>query len=134
MRDKVSKELSAKITHLSALMTLFVVFIHYSSMCENYCGTHRKGFLAMVDYFGQGLTRNAVPLFFIISGILAFWNADQKNGGGGAGSRRKEKDPDIRSSVCDLELCCFRIFHRFGILQHGIHTVHIPHLHSEMLV
>lgn len=82
MRDKVSKELSAKITHLSALMTLFVVFIHYSSMCENYCGTHRKGFLAMVDYFGQGLTRNAVPLFFIISGILAFWNADQKNGGG----------------------------------------------------
>ena len=33
----------------------------------------------MVDYFGQGISRNAVPLFFVISGMLAFWNVEAKN-------------------------------------------------------
>lgn len=81
MNQKISKALSAKITHLSALMTLFVVYIHYSAMSGDiYSGDQSAVWLALVDYFGQGITRNAVPLFFIISGILAFWNAEEENG------------------------------------------------------
>lgn len=81
MKDRISKELSAKITHLSALMTLFVVFIHYSAMNGDlYSDDQNALWLALVDFFGQGITRNAVPLFFLISGILAFWNVEAKNG------------------------------------------------------
>lgn len=53
-----------------ALLTLFVVFIHYSSSFV--CNVKGSISLSIVDYFGQGITRNAVPLFFFMSGILTF--------------------------------------------------------------
>ena len=80
MGIKISRELSTRITHLSALMTLFVVYIHYSAMCDAFCGEQDAWWLILEDYFGQGLTRNAVPVFFIISGILAFWNVTMETG------------------------------------------------------
>lgn len=69
-QNSISDFLSNKIGHYMALLTLFVVFIHYSSsFVGNVTGEIP---LAIVDYFGQCVTRNSVPLFFFMSGILAF--------------------------------------------------------------
>ena len=76
MEKKVSVFLSRKISHFSVVLTLWVIYIHYSTAClSNYIGGS-KTWLRLLDYFGQGITRNAVPCFFIISGILAFRNSN----------------------------------------------------------
>ena len=70
-QNSITDFLSRKISHFMAVMTLFVVFIHYSSSyVSNVDGINS---LRILDYFGQGITRNAVPLFFFMSGILTFF-------------------------------------------------------------
>ena len=73
---KISKFLSRKISVLSAMLTLMVVFIHFTASCHLYVGECYSIFAHIQDYIGQGITRNAVPLFFFISGLLAFWYSD----------------------------------------------------------
>lgn len=69
----ISKYLSNKITHMSVVFSIWIIFIHYSSSCDMYDNTF---FVHFADYIGQGITRNAVPLFFFISGVLAFWKVN----------------------------------------------------------
>lgn len=60
-----------KITALSFFLMIMIVNIH----CYNLRPSFTKGFNTFVqDLFSQGLSRVAVPLFFLISGYLFFFN------------------------------------------------------------
>ena len=68
---QVTNFLSKKISHLMCLFTLMVVYIHYSSSyIEN---VSQKFSHYIIYFFGQCLPRNAVPCFFLISGILTYY-------------------------------------------------------------
>ena len=74
MSNKVNGYLSKKISHYMFVLTLMVVFIHVSGYMRDklYVGELRYEWNVFIEIFGQGITRVAVPLFFVISGILAF--------------------------------------------------------------
>lgn len=73
---KISNYLSSKISHIMVVMTLFVVYMHYSSSYIH--NVNNVYVFRVVDYFGQAFSRNAVPLFFFISGVLAFWKVNDR--------------------------------------------------------
>lgn len=73
----ISTFLSHKITHSSVIFTLMVIYIHY--VAGSHLSEGLSTFNRVIDYFGQGITRNAVPCFFLISGMLLFWKVDEKN-------------------------------------------------------
>lgn len=73
----ISAFLSNKITHSSVVFTLMVVFIHYSASCNLFENSNIWD--RIIDYLGQGITRNAVPCFFLISGMLLFWKVDRES-------------------------------------------------------
>lgn len=74
MSMKVNPYLSKKIAHYMAILTLMVVFIHTSGSFRDkiYIGSFESGWDIFIEIIGQGITRVAVPLFFVISGVLAF--------------------------------------------------------------
>ncbi|MBR0333564.1 MAG: acyltransferase family protein [Bacteroidales bacterium] len=73
-KEGVSVFLSRKISHLMPLLTLMVVYIHYSTSFVNNVTESMQ--LRVIDYMGQCVSRNAVPLFFFISAILSFYKID----------------------------------------------------------
>ena len=74
----MNKYLSDKIKAISFLLIIFVVFLHSTNLKVNF-KTHQglvsQGINSFIQHFiSEGITRTAVPLFFIISGYLFFLN------------------------------------------------------------
>ena len=69
--------LSHKITDSSVVFTLMVVFIHYSASCKLFKNSNIWD--RIIDYLGQGITRNAVPCFFLILGMFHFGKVDRES-------------------------------------------------------
>jgi surface polysaccharide O-acyltransferase-like enzyme len=76
----MDKYLSKKIKVLSFLAMIMVVFLHaYISDIKSLSGTinFSKGYALCFQYFfSQGITRVAVPLFYLFSGYLFFLNME----------------------------------------------------------
>ncbi len=74
----MNKELSRKFTVISFLSMVLVVILHANNMVINLSSGNiivPKGYNSLIqDFFTQGISRIAVPLFFIISGYLYFLN------------------------------------------------------------
>lgn len=72
--------LSNKLTKISFIATLMVLFLHSSNSLvaiNTDSGSFRihKGFSQFVqDFISGGITNVAVPIFFLISGYLFFFN------------------------------------------------------------
>jgi len=73
----MNKFLSEKIKFLSFILIIFVVFIHASNYKKAAAWevTYRAGYTWPIEAFvSDGVTRVAVPLFFLVSGYLFFLN------------------------------------------------------------
>ena len=74
----MNKYFSTKLKILSFVSIILVVYLHsYNILVKFNTGniTLNKGYNSFIQYFiSQGLTRIAIPLFFIISGYLFFIN------------------------------------------------------------
>lgn len=78
----MNKSLSKKITIISFITMIMVVFLHANNLVINLKAGNIKinrGYNSFIqDFFTQGITRVAVPIFFIISGYLFFLNVEGK--------------------------------------------------------
>lgn len=74
----MTKDTSNKITFLSFICIIMVVFIHSSNLPYTYNGSevsHHWAFAHFIEIFlSGGIARIAVPFFFVISGYLFFIN------------------------------------------------------------
>jgi peptidoglycan/LPS O-acetylase OafA/YrhL len=83
LRLEINRNVSSRITILRFPLIVGVVFIHNYNLTVNLAGGQKiggyeGGYLSMfIRYFiSQGIARTAVPLFFLISGYLLFYNFD----------------------------------------------------------
>lgn len=74
--QKISNHLSVKITHSNTFFTFLIVLMHYSASFRQYLPDNTI-FEYSYFYFAQVLSRLAVPCFFVISGLLAFWKIEK---------------------------------------------------------
>jgi surface polysaccharide O-acyltransferase-like enzyme len=76
----MNKDLSRKFTVLSFITMVLVVILHANNLVINLNSGNiliQKGYNSFVqDFFTQGVSRVAVPIFFIISGYLFFINTN----------------------------------------------------------
>ena len=80
MNKKINIILSYKIRFLSFLLMVFVVFLHSYNLGYSEFQPGNNAILNLnhiiQNYISQGITRIAVPLFFLISGIFYFLKFD----------------------------------------------------------
>lgn len=74
MNQSINVHLSHKLKVLSFILIVMVVFVHSNLLPENASVPCRDAILFFQYFWGQGLGRVAVPLFFAISGFLYFNN------------------------------------------------------------
>lgn len=66
----MDKYLSNKIKNMSLIMTFFVVILHSNNLEDSSVFNANT---LIQNFIGQGITRIAVPMFFLISGYLFFY-------------------------------------------------------------
>jgi surface polysaccharide O-acyltransferase-like enzyme len=70
----LDKDISDKITSLSIVSTILVVYVHSISFYIEEIAYIDWLYLFLKEFISQGIARVAVPLFFLISGFLFFYN------------------------------------------------------------
>ncbi len=72
----ISQYMSRKISHVKMICALLVIYIHmYDAGMHTFENLYYEQWFE--DWFSQGFCRIAVPLFFFISGYLAFSSRDE---------------------------------------------------------
>ena len=71
VKYSMDKYISNKIKNISLFMTFFVVILHSNNLEKSNVVNLNS---VVQNFIGQGIVRVAVPIFFLISGYLFFYN------------------------------------------------------------
>lgn len=108
----ISTYLSNKITHVMAIMMLFIVYIHFhncSFLLSSANATDIKMWERIIDFVSQGISRVAVPTFFMISGYLAFSKRDISTKQLMKGFLKRLKTLGLTYILWNVILCVFHV-------------------------